>query len=182
MKFRLIVALVLAFSASTASAQETQKRKTLDINWGVVGKGIGKAMLKTTIDLTTTPPAILHYYAKMEDWETSQPFFRAGWLEKNPGFTETGLPYDVAMSFGDGKRVIRHESYRILWDSAVNNFLSHLTKQYMDYKYPGHKKLWTTVEWAERLAFMGFTAWKGSAQFIEQRRKNERLALQYGLK
>src|SRR5438067_2626827 len=68
---------------------------------------------RVVLDPTTYAPAIIAYDATMRDWNTSQPFFRNGYMERNERFTLTGRPNDVPISYTAGRN-------RILSDAFLN--------------------------------------------------------------
>ena len=91
-------------------------------------------------DPTTYAPAALAYDATMRDWNSSQPFFRNGFVEHNPRFTISGRPNDFALSYGAGRKRIRADALVNVQMSAVNNVVdqllaggTHLTANEMTY-------------------------------------------------
>ncbi len=86
----LLLVQVLLLTPWTAAAQDTGRSSFLvDVAKQVV------------LDPTTYAPSLIGYDATQRDWATSQPFFRNGYLERNPRFTVSGLPNDVAVSYGE---------------------------------------------------------------------------------
>ena len=55
---------------------------------------LGRVLKATFLDPTTYAPAVLTYDGTMRDWNTSQPFFRNGFLEQNARFTRSGRRSD----------------------------------------------------------------------------------------
>src|ERR1700730_15771631 len=85
--FVVILMLVLT-SAQGAFAQDEKKSSALaDVVKGVF------------FDPTTYAPAVIGYDATMRDWNTSQPFFKNGFVEHNARFTVTGRSDDTAMNY-----------------------------------------------------------------------------------
>src|SRR5690349_7740995 len=62
------------------------------------------ALKLTILDPTTYPAPALYYDATMRDWNSSQPFFRNGFVERNPRFTLSGVSGDTAISYGAGQQ------------------------------------------------------------------------------
>ena len=83
--FLVVCALVLA-SAQLAFAQDEKRPSAIaDVVKGVI------------FDPTTYAPAVIGYDATLKDWKTSQPFFRAGFVEHNARFTLSGRSDDTAV-------------------------------------------------------------------------------------
>jgi hypothetical protein len=55
------------------------------------------------VDPTTYAPTAMAYASMHMDWKTSQPLFKAGWLERNPDFTVSGRQHDTPISYGAGR-------------------------------------------------------------------------------
>ncbi len=72
-------------------------------------------------DPTTYIPAGVGYVSTRLDWSSSEVFTSHGWLEKNPAFTKSGLPNDVALSQSDGNRKILSYTLQNLAQSAIAN-------------------------------------------------------------
>src|ERR1051325_4602569 len=126
--FVMIFTLLLA-SAPFAFAQEEKRSSPFaDVIKGVV------------FDPTTYAPAVIGYDATMRDWNTSQPFFRNGFVEHNPRFTLSGVSGDTAISYGAGQQQIIRDTAAILGVSAIHNLSSHLLDQALKERYPEHRK------------------------------------------
>src|ERR1051325_9420619 len=121
------VALILA-SAPVAFAQEgKQSSPVADVIKGVV------------FDPTTYAPAAIGYDATMRDWNTSQPFFRNGFVEHNARFTVSGLPDDQAVSYTVGRQRILRDAAAVLGVSAAQNLTSRLVEHALLRRYPEHR-------------------------------------------
>src|SRR3954468_15254190 len=104
-----ILTLVVA-SAQLAFAQEEKRSSAFaDIVKGVI------------LDPTTYAPAAIAYDATMRDWNSSQPFFRHGYFERNERFTISGLPNDRPLSYSDGRQRILSDAFVNLQMSLANN-------------------------------------------------------------
>src|SRR5215510_14293311 len=94
----VFTALLLG-SAVVAVAQDRAERPfTIDV------------LTRVVLDPTTYAPAALAYDSTMRDWRSSQTFFQHGFFESNARFTVSGLPNDVAVSYGAGQRIIRADA------------------------------------------------------------------------
>jgi hypothetical protein len=164
------VTALLLFSAVGAIAQDRGERPF-----------IADVITRVVLDPTTYAPAALAYDATMRDWRTSQPFFHRGFYESNARFTISGLPNDVAISYGAGQRIIRADALVSLRRSAVNNLAEQIIERVLVNKYPNHRKLVRAVGWAQRISFASFKAYKLSSPHYRQAGQNERLARQLGL-
>jgi len=116
----------------------------------------------------------------MRDWRTSQPFFQHGFHESNARFTVNGLPNDVAVSYGAGRRIIRADALESLKRSAVNNVAEQIIERVLVNKYPNHRKFIRAVGWAQRISFASFKAYRLSAPHYRQAAQNAQLAEQLG--
>ena len=171
-RLRLVAVLtaLLLFSAVGAIAQDRVERSfTADV------------IARVVLDPITYVPAVLAYDATMRDWRTSQPFFQHGFYESNARFTISGLPNDVAVSYGAGQRIIRADALVSLRRSAVNNFGEQIIERVLVNKYPNHRKLVRAIGWAQRISFASFKAYRLSVPHYRQAGQNERLARQLGL-
>ena len=68
------------------------------------GSAVGSIFKRVVFDPTTYAPAVIAYDGTMRDWNTSQPFFRHGYNERNERFTLSGLPNDRPLSYEVGQR------------------------------------------------------------------------------
>jgi len=172
-RMRLVAVLtaLLLSSAVSAIAQDRGERSfTADV------------IARVVLDPTTYAPAALAYDATMRDWRSSQPFFQHGIYESNARFTVSGLPNDVAVSYGAGQRIIRADTLVSLKRSAINNFAEQIIERVLVNKYPNHRKLVRAVGWTQRISFASFKAYRLSAAHYRQAGQNERLAEQLGFK
>src|SRR5262249_33715572 len=85
-----VVLLVGVFSYATPLTVRAQEVKGPSWSFGSFVKDV-------TLDPTTYAPAIIAYDATVRDWNSSQPFFRNGFLEQNARFTVSGQANDTAV-------------------------------------------------------------------------------------
>src|SRR5580765_291644 len=90
-RFGIAAVLVVVLLPASAFAQSEQRSSFAASTF----KGV-------IFDPTTYAPALIAYDATMRDWKTSQPLFRAGYMELNERFTVSGLPRDVPVSYEVG--------------------------------------------------------------------------------
>lgn len=164
-----VLATILVLSPAIASAQsETDSSVFWDVTKGVI------------FDPTTYAPAVLSYTSMKMDWESSQPLFRNGWVERNHRFTISGRPNDLPISFADGNRQIRNMALLHLQESVINNAAANLFERVLADRYPQHRTLFRTLSWIERIAFAGYVSYLASANHFRQAERNRQLAIQYG--
>lgn len=137
---------------------------------------------QVAFDPTTYAPAIIAYTSTKLDWDTSQVFFRNGYVEGNPRFTMNGQPNDLPMSYRRGNKLILSDSLEILGGSMANNFLERTFEQMMMERFPDHPKLMKTLGWIERTAFASYWSYRLSANHWRQWDANKRQAAELGLK
>jgi hypothetical protein len=169
MRLVAVLTALLLFSAVGVFAQDRGERPF-----------IADVITRVVLDPTTYVPAALAYDATMRDWRTSQPFFQHGFYESNARFTVSGLPNDVAISYGAGQRIIRADALESLKRSAVNNLAEQIIERVLVNKYPNHRKLVRAIGWAQRISFASFKAYRLSSPHYRQAGQNERLAKQLG--
>ena len=137
---------------------------------------------RVVIDPTTYVPAIAAYDATMRDWNTSQPFFRNGFVEHNPRFTVTGRPDDPAVGYVVGRRRILADALANLELSAFNNMTDSLVEHVLADKYPNHRKLIRALGWVEKSAFASYMSYRLSAAHYRQWQENLQRSSQLGFK
>jgi hypothetical protein len=137
---------------------------------------------RVVLDPTTYAPAIIAYDATMRDWNTSQPFFRNGYMERNERFTLTGRPNDVPISYTAGRNRILSDAFLNLEMSVVNNVADQVFERMLLTRFPEHRKLVRTLGWIERSAFASSMAYMLSAQHYQQASLNQTRAQQMGIR
>ena len=142
----------------------------------------GHALKATLLDPTTYAPGILVYDSMIRDWDTSQPFFRNGFVERNARYTRSGRPNDLALSYSDGRRLILTDSLRVLGVSAIHNFSTQLFEQALRERYPEHRKLVTVLGFMERTAVASLMAYQWAGPHYRQWRMNQQLISEMGLR
>jgi hypothetical protein len=134
------------------------------------------------LDPTTYAPAILAFDATLRDWKTSQVFFENGFVEKNPRFTVTGLPYDQAMSYESGRTQILKDSLGILEVSAVQNFSDRLLEHALLERFPAHQRMVKAIGWVERASVATLMSYRFAGPHYQQWRQNQALAADLGFR
>jgi hypothetical protein len=137
---------------------------------------------RVVLDPTTYAPAIISYDAIRRDWESSQPFFAAGYVERNSRYTITGYPNDVALSYDAGNRRILMDAMANLQVSLINNISFAVFERALVDRHPEHRKLIRTLGWIERISVASFVSYRFSAEHYRQAAMNDQAARQYGLK
>lgn len=132
-------------------------------------------------DPTTYAPAVISYEATKLDWDTSQVFFRNGYVEGNPRYTMSGLPNDTPLPYGRGDRKIMMDTIQILGGSMANNFIERSMEQVLMERYPDHPKLVKTLGWIERSVFASYWSYRLSATHFRQWQTNKQQAAALGL-
>lgn len=134
------------------------------------------------LDPTTYAPAIFSYESTKLDWDTSQVFFRNGYVEGNPRYTTSGLPNDTPLPYGRGDRKIMVDTLQNLGGSMAHNFVERSMEQLLLERYPDHPKLVKTIGWIERSVFASYWSYRLSATHFRQWKWNEQQAAALGLK
>ena len=174
----LVVATLLVVPCS-AKAQDGTEDSSADqpdqpsLIWDVTRR--------TLVDPTTYVPAVLSYGAMRLDWDSSQVFFRYGFVEQNPRFTVSGFSYDMPISHAAGNQQILMDSLGILQMSVVNNVTANVLESLLIKRYPHRRTLLRTLGWIERIGFASFWSYRLSAGHVRKWRENERMARQLGL-
>jgi hypothetical protein len=135
---------------------------------------------RVVLDPTTYTPALVSHYATTRDWQTSQPFFAHGANEMNPGFTISGRPNDMPVSYDEGGRRILRDSLVKLQISAASNATGEVIERLLVTRYPTHRKAIRTVGWVQRVALSSYLTYQWSVMHFRQTNINEQLAQQYG--
>jgi len=146
------------------------------------GSAVGGIFKRVVLDPTTYAPAVIAYDATMRDWNTSQPFFRNGYYERNERFTLSGLPNDRPVSYEVGRQRILSDAFVTVEMSVINNFTGQVFERVLIDRFPTHRKLVRTIGWIERSAFASFMAYHLSAQHYSQAAANQAYAQQMGFK
>jgi hypothetical protein len=174
-----------SFTVQPADAAQQQRTDTLtaDRPWsGERPWSFWRTTRQVIFDPTTYAPALISYESTKLDWDTSQVFFRNGYVEGNPRFTISGNPNDTPMSYRRGNRLILTDTLENLGGSLANNFLERTFEQMMIERFPNHPKLMKTLGWIERSAFASYWSYRLSANHFRQWQDNKRMAAELGLK
>jgi len=132
------------------------------------------------LDPTTYAPAVIAYDATVRDWNSSQPFFRHGYMEFNERFTITGLPNSTPVSYDVGSRRIVSDAFGNLGMSIVNNAADRIFEHALLDRFPTHRRVVRTLGWVERSAFGSYMSYRLSIDHYRQAVRNERVAGQLG--
>jgi hypothetical protein len=165
----IAICLVVLLNAPLAFAQD-----------GEQSSGFAEVVKGVVFDPTTYAPAAISYDATMRDWNTSQIFFRNGFVEHNPRFTMTGRPDGRAISYDAGRSLILKDTLRTFAISAAQNATSRIVEQALLERYPEHRTMVKTIGWIQRIAIGSALAYHLSAAHYRQAAVNTRLAREYG--
>jgi hypothetical protein len=166
----VLVAMMLLIALPTrVSAQEQSS-------------GFGDTVKRVVFDPTTYAPAAIAYDATMRDWNTSQPFFRNGYFERNARFTISGRPNDVPVSYSVGRTRIIGDALSNLQLSLVHNVADQIIERTLIERYPHRRKLIRTIGWIERIGFASAMSYYLSAQHYQQASDNAARAQQLGFR
>ena len=165
------LAIAVVLMPAFASAQDSND-----------GSVVGSIFKRVVFDPTTYAPAVIAYDGTMRDWNTSQPFFRHGYYERNERFTLSGLPNDRPVSYEVGRRLILNDAFVTLEMSLINNVSSQIFERVLIDRFPQRRKLVRTFGWIERGAFASFMAYHLSSQHYRQASVNQMSAQQMGFK
>jgi len=164
------------FSFSSPTEAQPQQESRSERPWS-----FWRTTKQIALDPTTYAPAIISYEATKLDWDTSQVFFRNGFVEANPRFTMDGTPNSAPMAYGRGDRKIMMDTLQILGGSMANNFIERSMESVLMERYPDHPKLVKTIGWIERSVFASYWSYRLSATHFRQWKWNERQAAALGL-
>jgi hypothetical protein len=142
----------------------------------------GHALKATFLDPTTFTPAVLTYDGTIRDWNTSQPFFRNGFVEQNARFTRSGRSGDIAISYEAGRNQILRDSLSVLAVSAVHNFGTQLIEQGLRERFPDRRKAVTVFGWIERSAVASVMSYALAGPHYRQAQVNQRMMNELGLR
>jgi hypothetical protein len=143
---------------------------------------VGDTVKRVIFDPTTYAPAVIAYDATMRDWNTSQPFFHHGYVERNERFTLTGQPNDLPISYTAGRNRILSDAFLNLEMSVVNNVTDQVFERMLIARFPEHRKMVRALGWIERSAFASSMAYMLSAQHYRQAGLNQAYAQQLGIR
>lgn len=134
------------------------------------------------LDPTTYVPAGLYIAAKKLDWNSSQVFFRNGYVEANPDYTISGKVNDVPISYSAGNRRMIVKALPVLELSLLNNAGASISGKVLTHFYPNHKKLIKSICWIEKIAAASYISYNNSVLSFNQWKINKRVALELGFK
>lgn len=166
----LFVALSVLLAAPSVTAQEQPPSAVAD------------TFKKALLDPTTYAPAVIVYDATMRDWNSSQPFFQRGYLERNGRYTISGRPNDIPLGYSAGRRQILWDAFLNAQVSLANNVAARTFERKLKDRFPNHRKLITVLSWAERIGFASFMSYRLSEGHYRQASENRRHAEQLGFR
>lgn len=170
-KWVVAVAALAMLSTGAVSAQITEpaeKPFVLDI------------IRSVALDPTTYAPGLITYGAMRLDWDSSQVFFRNGYVEQNAGYTISGISNTTSISRRAGNQRLARDSMTVLQVSLVHNAAERIIERGLARRYPTHRKLVRVAGRIERIVAGAYLSYAMSAMHFRQWRKNERLARQFG--
>jgi len=168
-----VVSLVtLTMCASVSVAAQTQEPRAAPFVRDIV--------TKVVLDPTTYVPGMLTYGAMRLDWNSSQVFFRNGYVEQHAGYTVSGVGNTASVSREIGNRRIAADSLKVLQLSLVHNVAERVIERGLTRRYPAHRRLVRVAGHVERIVAAAYVSYAMSAVHFRQTRKNNRLARQFG--
>jgi hypothetical protein len=146
----------------------------------VPGPFVTDILRGVALDPTTYVPGGIRYAAMRLDWNSSQVFFRNGYVEQNADYSISGVGNTASLSRRAGNRRIAADSVKVLQVSIVHNVAERIIERGLARRYPTHRKLFRIVGRIERVAAASYLSYVMSAAHFRQWRKNEQLARQLG--
>jgi hypothetical protein len=165
----VVLAGLLCVASSKANAQEPEHSSFA-----------GSMVKQVLLDPTTYAPSIIAYDATMRDWNTSQPFFRNGFMEHNSRFTISGRDNDFPVPYAEGKRRILADAAANLGMSALNNLTGRVFERMLTERFPEHRKMVRAASWIERISFGVYMSYMLSKDHYRQAELNAARARQLG--
>ena len=147
-----------------------------------IGKFIKDTAKEVALDPTTYAPFGTSWLGKQVDWNSSQVFFRNGYVEANPDFTVSRLPNDKPISHSDGNLKLIKISLPVLQLSLINNTAASIVERLLIRQYPNREKLVKIIGWAEKIAVNSYFAYTYSHRNFSQWQTNKIMARELGLK
>ena len=165
----VLLAGLLCVATSNATAQEQEQSSFA-----------GTMVKQVLLDPTTYAPSIIAYDATMRDWNTSQPFFRNGFMEHNSRYTLSGRADDFPLPYADGKKRILADAAANLGMSALNNLTGRVFERMLTERFPEHRKMVRAASWIERISFGVYMSYMLSKDHYRQAELNTTRAQQLG--
>jgi hypothetical protein len=164
------------YSFTAQPSEQTNRTVSSERPWS-----FWRTTKQIALDPTTYAPALISYEATKLDWDTSQVFFRNGYVEGNERFTLDGTPNSTPLPYGRGDRKIMVDTLQILGGSMAHNFIERSMEQVLLEKYPDHPKLVKTLGWIERSVFASYWSYRLSSAHFRQWNWNKQQAAALGL-
>jgi hypothetical protein len=173
--FRWLPVLFLGLPLGWASPSSAQApdRPSFGSAAIAVSADVVKAVFR---DPTTYTPAIVVWTATRGDWNSSQVFFRNGFVEGNARFTLSGQSGDTPIAFAAGNHKILGDAFANLTVSMVNNAADEALNRLLAGRFPRHRTLIRAAGWVERSAMASFWSYREGAAHFEQWQQNDRMA------
>jgi hypothetical protein len=141
------------------------------------------SVIRTVLrDPATYTPGPVKYTSMRLDWESSQVFFRHGFVERNARYTVTGRSGDVAISHAAGNRKLAWDSLMVLGEAATANLAERAAEGLLIRRYPEHRRALTVAGRAIRIIGASYLSYSSSMAHVRQWQRNERLARHLGYK
>jgi len=140
-------------------------------------------ILKSTVyDPSSYAPAVVKYTAMHLDWESSQIFFRHGFVERNPRYTVNGLTNDLPVAHGEGLQRLTVDSVRVLAHSVPQNLAERTIEHVLIRMFPSRRKAFVIAGQVGRAVAATYMSYAVSAVHFRQWQRNESLARHLGYK
>jgi len=167
----LALACVTLLWSTAASAQTSEPSSSISRILKAVGR-----------DPVTYTPVVMKFTAMSLDWESSQIFFRHGFVEHNERYTVSGRPDDVPISHAAGRRKLAMDSLTLLARTVPQSLAERATERLLVRVFPQHKKAMVVAGRAIRILGASYMSYTTSRANIRRWQRNERLAHQMGFK
>jgi hypothetical protein len=177
--WRVVLLFVVVFLASAVLPAAAQEEPSIDGRSAL--HAIGDVARQVATDPTTYAPAAILFTSLRLDWRSSQPLFQQGFVEDNPRYTQSGLPHDLPVSYGEGNRRILLDALANLSPMIVNNTVARFSERALVARFPDHPALIHTLGWIERISFSAYLSYQLSSRHFEQWQRNKQMAAGLGI-
>jgi hypothetical protein len=125
-------------------------------------------------------PAAAKYVSMQLDWNSSQPFFRHGFIERNKSFTVSGQPFDTPLAYAAGNRKIAVHTGVMFGQWFAINVAERSLEQFLIRRYESHRKTVLVAGRVARVMGASFLTYTAANGHVRQWRTNERMAKERG--
>jgi hypothetical protein len=167
------LALLPLLRTTPAIAQEQQKSQP---------SAVAATLRSAVRDATSYTPALVKYGAMHLDWESSQIFFRHGFMERNPRYTVSGLANDLPIDRQAGRKRIAVDSLKVLAYSVPQDLAERAIERTLIRLFPAHRKVFVLAGRIGRVATSTYLSYAVSAVHFRQWQRNEQQARRLGYK